>query len=121
MFIYTVPTCTSPAGLGVEDGSILDSQITLSSGTGSGRLNSMTNWVADGADATPYVEVFLGGRATVFEVVIQGNGQTGAAFVWVRTFEIQYSQDNGNTWLEVKDAPTTASPSAEVRNYYKQL
>ncbi len=72
---------------------------------------------SSGTDPNPYVEVFLGGRATVTGVEIQGNGKTKASneLVWVTSFKVDYSQDHGTTWHTVKDDPTTAGASDEVR------
>ncbi|XP_072045874.1 uncharacterized protein [Amphiura filiformis] len=108
-----------PPRLGVADDirSILNSQISQSFGTASnGRLDGSSRWVGDTLGAS--VEVFLGGRSTVTGVEIQGNGIAGlvAAHVWVTAFEVDYSQDNGATWISVKNNPTTGGATTEPFN-----
>ena len=96
----------------MEDGSILDDQITASSewdqnhGPSNARLNRPATpptkgaWTAKTNDLNQWIQVNLGGLKQVSGVVTQGrNGQNQ----WVRRFNVQYSQ-NGQIWNDVKDS-----------------
>ena len=96
----------------MEDGSILDNQITASSewdqyhGPSNARLNRPVTppttgaWSAKTNDLNQWIQVDLGGFKQVLGVVTQGrNGHSQ----WVTRFNVQYSQ-NGQIWNYIKDS-----------------
>ena len=105
--ILKVQQCVAD-GLGVQDGSILNRQLTASTGTASdGRLGASTHWLATAAAAVApggqYVEVFLDGRTIVTGVKVQGTG--GSPGAYPTNVQVQYWDDSVTTpaWKTVQD------------------
>ena len=108
----------SGRGLGIEDGSIPDDQITASStlnddpdhGPSNARLNrprmppTAGGWTAKTEDLNQWIQVDLSGSAGglkwVTGVVTQGRNGGGAR--WVTEFTVSYSTDGG-TWTKVQN------------------
>ena len=103
-----------PSKLGIEDGSILDSQLTASSvydsnhgperarlnGVKSGNLKGAWSAASDSLDEQQWIRVdFNGASKTVSGILIQGR-QDGAQ--WVTEYMVQYRRD-GAKWVYVKD------------------
>ena len=100
-------------GLGMEDGSILDNQITASSewnanhGPSNARLNRPATppttgaWSAKTNNRNQWIQADLGGLKWVSGVVTQG--RNGAYSQWVTRFNVQYSE-NGQIRNYVEDS-----------------
>ncbi|XP_072051653.1 EGF-like repeat and discoidin I-like domain-containing protein 3 [Amphiura filiformis] len=114
--------CQEP--LGLEDGQILDSQITASTswddnhGPSNARLNrpaqypTRGSWAAEYNDDNQWIQVDLGFPTEVTGVLIQGRaynlderlvGGSDCCPQWVTKFKVQYS-NNSRHWLFVKSA-----------------
>ncbi|XP_072022195.1 uncharacterized protein [Amphiura filiformis] len=106
------PSCTGDQNsLGMEDGTITDSQITASSEFGAnyaatnGRLNqdsgadSAGSWSAATANDDQWIQVDLGTPTLVSGIITQGRDGTDQ---WVTMFTVEYSKDC-ITWKDVDD------------------
>jgi hypothetical protein len=100
-------SCSNPMRLGVEDGRVQDSQITVSSFMGESnseiavRLNRPNidglyagAWRAANADQNPWVQVDFLRPVTITGVITQGRENRDH---WVTTYELACS-DDGITW-----------------------
>ena len=108
----------------MEDGTILDSQITASSeydanhGAVNGRLNFQPSGDSTGAwsvkfnDVHQWLQVDLLGQAEISEVQIQGRG---CCDQFVKSYTISYS-DDGTTFTDYRQGP---SAPVKVRNKKK--
>ena len=108
--MHIIPACDS--GLGMEDGSILDDQITASSerhpkqkyGASNACLNIVSSltgaWRAQTDDLNQWIQADLGGLRWVSGIVTQGQYRGDAA--WVTMFNVSYSANN-ETWSYVQD------------------
>lgn len=126
--------CNSP--LGMENGTIQDSQITAS-GTFAdddlyapynGRLNMKATdgvsggaWIAD-SSGSPYLQVDLLTPTPVAGVITQGRNY--GFDQWVETYQVQHSND-GSTWEYVKDYedndetfPANFDSTTQVTNFF---
>lgn len=90
-------------GLGVEDESIGDSQLSASSSVNGhaaekGRLDGTSCWIPSGSlqAAGQWLQVDLGGTRKVTGVVIQGCPQEDK---WMTSLKLQHSMD-GKTWTD---------------------
>ena len=98
----------------MEDGRILDSQITASTeltendrflGATNARLNHSAgyngtsgSWSAAASNATQWIQVDLGVSKMVSGIVLQGREDEPQ---WVKTYQVKYSAD-AVTWMRVK-------------------
>ena len=115
----TTVTCSGSA-LGLEDNSIADGQVSVSSmftdGTNTAdetraRLNlegsgtDLGAWIAEVTDSNdgtlPWIQVDLMGRPTITGVILQGRSD---ADMWTKTYNVQYSQDSVDWTKYVLDA-----------------
>ena len=93
--------------LGMENGTILDSEITASSKKNAstpaenGRLNYTlgSSWCAATSDSNPYLQIDLQTLHIICAVSTQGNSQ---ADQWVKTYKLKLSTD-GSTWTNYKE------------------
>ena len=100
----------------MEDGRILDSQITASSALDNAnydhaahyaRLNlegidtAPNAWVPGGKDLDEWIQVDLGASGLVSGIVMQGRDDPNQQN-WVTKYKVQFSQDGGKTWRYVK-------------------
>ena len=100
----SISACVEP--LGMEDGSIRDSQITVSSvynnhSAKSGpaaRLKGLGAWVAHSKDVHQWIQVDLLVSKMVSGIVLQGRG---AYAKWVTKYKVQYV-DGGLVWLDAE-------------------
>ena len=114
LFTLLLPAvCDTP--LGMEDGRILDSQITASSeltendlflGATNARLNHSVgyngtsgSWSAAASNATQWIQVDLGVSKMVSGIVLQGREENNQ---WVTKYKVDYSEDTV-PWMLVKD------------------
>ena len=94
--------------LGMENGTILDSQITASSQqsgstpANNGRLNytSVSSWCAATSDSNPYLQIDLQTLHIICAVSTQGNSQ---ADQWVKTYTLQTSIAGSSSWTDYKE------------------
>ncbi|KAM6984695.1 C-type mannose receptor 2-like [Aplochiton taeniatus] len=98
--VYSCEQAVCLAGLGVEDKTLPDEQLTASSsmsamGPSLGRLNSDSCWMPTNP-SNSWIQVDLGQVRKVTGVVIQGCAQ---ADYWVTRFKVQYSTD-GTSWTD---------------------
>ena len=101
-----VASCEQDA-VGLADGYILDSQLTVSSELNAntpaknGRLNytAGSSWCASTSDSNPYLQIDLQTLHIICAVSSQGNSQAGQ---WVQTYTLQSSTD-GTTWTDYKE------------------
>ena len=97
MFSYVV-VCLTPRPLGMEDNTILASQLTASSeystalGLHQSRLNSSTSWSALGTDPRPWMQVGFLWPAAVTEIWTQGR-HADSNNQYVTSFEFSSSND----------------------------
>ncbi len=97
-----------PVALGIEDGLILDSQMTVStqystSGAGNARLNEKTlrengiivsrygGWVAAKEDSNPWFEVDFILNATISSIFTQGLENSSS---WVTKYSVAFGYNN---------------------------
>ena len=108
MNYFTLGDC-SDLDLGMESGSIPDSNITVSSTLNSGttpakngRLNytAGSSWCAAAGDSNPYLQIDLQTLHFICGVSTQGNSQ---ADEWVETYTLQTSTD-GTNWTDYTDS-----------------
>ncbi|XP_072028746.1 uncharacterized protein [Amphiura filiformis] len=120
----TAAACQAP--LGLEDGRILDNQLTASTvwpsdgnyKPSNARLNRQTqypsggSWIAQYNDADQWIQVDLGVLTRVTGVLTQGrpsnlnerfSGGASCCPQWVENFKVQYSND-GTNWPFVQSA-----------------
>ncbi|CAB4033489.1 Hypothetical predicted protein, partial [Paramuricea clavata] len=103
-------SCSNPIRLGLEDGRIQDSQISVKSsastllGGKAGRLNlpktpgvSSGAWRAIHGDNTPWIQVDFLRPVTVTGVITQGRINNDQ---WVKTFKVKYRDDASMTWKQ---------------------
>ena len=104
MFIFDISDCSITVGM--EYGTILDSQITASSVWNTdqiaerGRLNDDIYWWSAANNVDPqWIQVNFGFIRSVSGITLQGNGRTQ----WVTKYEATTSLDDGDTWVYLKD------------------
>ena len=103
--------------LGMESGSIPDSNIAASSENNAntaaknGRLNytSGSSWCAGTSDSNPYLQIDLQTLHIICAVSTQGNSQANQ---WVKTYKLQLST-YGSTWTNYKEGG-----QVKVKSYY---
>lgn len=88
-------------GLGVENGTIPDTQLGASSSIGfftpnQARLNGNSCWKPSGNPASSWIQVNLGQPKRVTGIVLQGCPQSDH---WVTRFKLQHSYD-GSSWTD---------------------
>ena len=103
----------SKAGLGLENGRILNKQLTASSGddtTPFARLNFQSTqnvtqggWIASTTDSSQWLQIDLYRQTQVGGVVLQGRQDQDE---WVTRYKVEVSLD-GDTWEYVKDSNGT--------------
>ena len=104
---FTLGDC-SDLDLGMEGGSIPDSNITASSELNAntpatnGRLNytAGSSWCAATGDSNPYLQIDLQTLHFICAVSTQGNSQVDE---WVKTYTLQISTD-GTNWTDYTDS-----------------
>ena len=100
----TTLECKQSFRLGMENGEILDSQISASSGSHefSSAASSRLNWQKPGwnsawspgnKDNNPWLQVDLGLQDTITEILTQGHSRS---YEWVKTYTVSYSNDGLN-------------------------
>ncbi|XP_069566819.1 macrophage mannose receptor 1-like, partial [Brachyistius frenatus] len=99
--IYTCEQKVCLHGLGVENGTIANSQLSASSSVGSftpsrARLNGNSCWMPLGNPTSSWIQVNLGQTRKVTGIVIQGCPQNDH---WITKFKMQHSMD-GTTWTD---------------------
>ena len=94
--------CKNPKVLGMENGQILDSQITASSqfdvnhGPTNARLNFKAHggrtgaWSSRRNDVNQWLQIDFNYPATIDEILTQGRQSTNQ---WVKTYTVSYSND----------------------------
>ncbi|XP_047425524.1 macrophage mannose receptor 1 [Mugil cephalus] len=97
--VYSCEQKVCLQGLGLENETIPDSQLSASSSLGSftasqGRLNGNSCWMPSGNPTSSWFQVNLGEIRKVTGIVIQGCPQNDN---WVTKFKLQHSK-NGATW-----------------------
>ena len=113
---YSVPVLPcladpTAAGLRMEDGYLLGSQITAS--TTSNHVYSRGGWVAGVDDTSQWLQVNLFRQTLVGGVIIQGRqGQ----YEWVTKYKVATSLD-GSTWDNVKDENGTEEVRSLLRYF----
>ncbi|XP_022098818.1 uncharacterized protein LOC110983669 isoform X2 [Acanthaster planci] len=98
-----------PLQLGMEDGTIPDSNITASSSADldhlphHGRLGGSSYWEPDqnATGTNHWLQVCFPSRTMISGVIMQGGGE-GEKAGWVEDFELDYSQD-GIIWWKYRD------------------
>ncbi len=100
-------SCSNPTRLGLENGRVQDSQITVSTSLGlyntgaAGRLNLPSipgvfggGWRTENDDPNRWIQVDFLRPVTVTGVITQGRNNKDQ---WVKTYKLAYS-DDGITW-----------------------
>ncbi|CAB3981800.1 Hypothetical predicted protein [Paramuricea clavata] len=108
--VVFVGSCSNPIRLGLEDGRIQDSQITVKSSASSkldgkaSRLNLPKipglysgAWRAEHGDNSPWIQVDFLRPVTVTGVITQGRPGNDQ---WVKTFKVKYRDDASMSWKQ---------------------
>ena len=91
----------------MEDGTIQDNQISASSvhapslASHYARLDSsQRGWASETNNLNEWIQVAFDTPATITGVTTQGDL---SECCWVTAYKVEYSDDNGGTWLYVQD------------------
>ena len=104
--------CPTPAPLGLEDGTILDAQMTSSRTYGggytapNGRLNGPRAWFCLDCDASDWIQVDLLTCAIVTGVIMQGR-EDGQGDQYVSKYNVEYKMDEADPFLYIQEADGT--------------
>ena len=88
--------------LGMESGTISNTQITSSSGSSTAintRLDTNSAWIAGVSDKNQWVEVNLYRQMVITGVIMQGNPSSDK---WVTRYKVEFSLDHA-MWKNVTD------------------
>ena len=130
-FISNNTGCVAP--LGMEDGTIIDAQITASSQVDDhhSAVQARLNFKADGSkagawsalinDRNQWLQVDLGSYTRVTRIATQGRNRYNE---WVTKYNLQYSDDEGNFQLYKQIGESVAkvmSPAAELLSCFTSM
>ncbi|XP_022083709.1 retinoschisin-like [Acanthaster planci] len=100
--------CSTPQPLGMEDGTITDSQISASSSqtyfnAREARLNVGASWAARSTDTNPWIEVDLGESRVVSGVTTEGYAYQTSVCYCVTKYKVAYQKQPSSDRVHVTD------------------